>query len=165
MEHLNEEKRMKTMTNLDLDSVKLELKLLNLRKRTSDNLNKEIQQSTFRSMMTKEADDLDIAGSCLLKTKFILSIIDEEKNELPIRFIPRDINNSLDWKKLTEGSPRSKRKVVSIAVDVDAVPKRRTNRLATLELHEMSPTHGNTEGEKSPSPTRRKGMNPKVIFL
>ena len=93
-------------------------------------------------------------------------MIDEEKNVVPVHFLPRDINNCLEWKKISEENlrqPQPQPEPVG-SQDSDAVPRRRLGRLTTLEMHEISPIPGN-EGEKSASPTRRKGLNSKVIFL
>ncbi len=165
MEHLNEEKRTRTMTELDMDNVRLEFnKPVAPRKTTGENF-KELNKKTsdLRATFAEDFNDLSIAGIIIVKEKFYIEniTIDEEKNEIPVHFLPRDINNCLEWKKIYEENvhaepPLRKKRTIS-----DAIPKRRDNRLTTLEL--QATLLNNNEGDKSAaSPTRRKGLNSKV---
>jgi len=158
MEHLNEEKRTRTMTELDMDIVKLEFnKPIAPRKTTGENF-KELKPSDLRAPFAEDFNDLSIA--------------DEEKNEIPVHFLPRDINNCLEWKKVSEENhhtdpPLRKKRTGSQALESDPIPKRRSNRLTTLEMQGISPIIGGNEFDKSAaSPARRnRGLNSKELSM
>ena len=60
MEHLNEEKRMRTMTDLDMDNIKLEIKANNPVKLTP-----ETPINQFKSNLPEDFNDLSVAGLLL----------------------------------------------------------------------------------------------------